>query len=215
MKLLFDFLPLLLFFATFRIAENHQDAATAWANQHLGSFVSGGAVSATQAPVLLATLVVILATLAQVAFTRLSGRKVDRLLWVTLVIVVVLGGLTIWLNNEAFIKWKPTVYNWLLAGTMLVTQFVFHKNPLKAVLGSQLELPQPVWFKLTMAYVAFFIAIGFLNLYVAFNYPTPTWVNFKVFVMTGLLLAFVVVQALYLSRHMPDDEPADPSSERS
>jgi len=214
MKLLLDFLPLLLFFATFRLAEGHQEAATAWANQHLSAFVSGGTISTTQAPVLLATLVVIIATLAQVAFTRLSGRKVDKLLWATLVIVVVLGGLTIWLNNEDFIKWKPTVYNWVLAATMLVTQFVFRRNPLKAMLGNQLELPQPVWFRLTLAYIAFFIAIGALNLYVAFHYPTPTWVNFKVFVLTGLLLVFVVVQAFYLGRYMTD-QAADVPPRRS
>lgn len=210
MKLLLDFLPLLLFFATFRVAENHQEAATAFANQHLGAMVSGGSISSTQAPVLLATVVVILATLAQVALTRLSGRKVDRLLWVTLAIVVVLGGATIWLNNEAFIKWKPTVYNWVLAGAMLVTQFVFKKDPLKALLGSQLELPPAVWFRLTMAYIVFFVAVGCLNLYVAFNFPTHTWVNFKVFVLTGLLIAFVIAQAFYLSRYIQDEPEKQP-----
>jgi intracellular septation protein len=208
MKLLLDFLPLLLFFATFKVADGHQAQAAAFANDHLGALVSGGAVPADQAPVLLATVVVILATLAQVLFTRLSGRKVDRMLWVTLFIVVVLGGATVWLHNEAFIKWKPTVYNWVLALVMLVTQFVFRKDPLKALLGNQLQLPAPVWFRLTMAYVVFFIAMGCLNLYVAFHYPTATWVNFKVFVLTGLLVAFVIAQGLYLSRHVQEDAPA-------
>lgn len=206
MKLLLDFLPLLLFFATFKFADHHKDEAAAFATQHFGALVSGGVVSATQAPVLLATLVVIAATFAQVALVRLSGRKIDRLLWITLAIVVVLGGATVWLNDETFIKWKPTVYNWVLAMVMLVTQFVFRKDPLKAVMGSQLKLPEAVWGKLSLSYALFFAVMGALNLYVAFHFPTETWVNFKVFVLTGLMIAFVVLQAFWLSRHIEDDE---------
>jgi intracellular septation protein len=212
MKLLLDFLPLLLFFGTFKFADRHKEAAAAWATQHFGGIVSGGAVSATQAPVLLATIVVILATIVQVALVKLSGRKIDRLLWITLGIVVVLGGATVWLNDETFIKWKPTVYNWVLATVMLVTQFVFRRDPLKAVMGTQMKLPESVWGKLSVAYALFFIALGALNLYVAFHYPTDTWVDFKVFVLTGLMIVFVVVQAFWLSRYIEDDTPPAASS---
>ena len=212
MKLLLDFLPLLLFFGTFKYADGHKDAAAAFATQHFGGFVSTGVVSPLQAPVLLATIVVILATLVQVAAVKLSGKKIDRLLWITLGIVVVLGGATVWLNDETFIKWKPTVYNWVLAAVMLVTQFVFRKDPLKAVMGTQLKLPEAVWGKLSLAYALFFIVVGALNLWVAFSFPTETWVNFKVFVLTGLMIAFVVVQAFWLAKYIQDDEPAAPAA---
>jgi len=206
MKLLLDFLPLLLFFGTFKFADHHKETAAAFATQHFGAFVSGGVVTASQAPVLLATIVVIVATMAQVALVKLSGRKIDRLLWVTLAIVVLLGGATVWLNDETFIKWKPTVYNWVLAAVMLVTLLVFRKDPLKAVIGSQLKLPEHVWFKLSMAYVVFFALLGALNLYVAFHYPTETWVNFKVFVLTGLMIVFVLAQAFWLGRYIEEDD---------
>jgi intracellular septation protein len=208
MKLLLDFLPLLLFFGTFKVADGHKEAAAAFATEHFGAFVSGGVVAASQAPVLLATIVVILATLVQVALVRLSGKKVDRLLWFTLAVVVVLGGATVWLNDETFIKWKPTVYNWLLATVMLVTQFIFRKDPLKAVMGTQMKLPEAIWGRLSLAYAMFFLLVGALNLYVAFHYPTETWVNFKVFVLTGLMIVFVLVQAVFLSKHIQEDEPA-------
>lgn len=207
MKLLLDFLPLLLFFGTFKFADGHKEAAAQFATQYFGSFVSTGVVTPLQAPVLLATIVVILATLVQVAIVKLSGKKIDRLLWITLGIVVVLGGATVWLNDETFIKWKPTVYNWVLAAVMLVTQFGFRKDPLKAVMGAQLKLPEAVWGKLSLAYALFFIVVGALNLWVAFTFPTETWVNFKVFVLTGLMIAFVVVQAFWLAKYM-EDEPA-------
>jgi intracellular septation protein len=215
MKLLLDFLPLLLFFGSFKFADHNKEAAAAWATQHFGGIISGGVVSAAQAPVLLATIVVILATIVQVALVKLSGRKIDRLLWITLGIVVVLGGATVWLNDETFIKWKPTVYNWVLATVMLVTQFVFRRDPLKAVIGAQMKLPAGVWGKLSVAYALFFIAMGALNLYVAFNYPTETWVDFKVFVLTGLMIVFVVAQAFWLSRYIEDDtQPTAPGSQQ-
>ncbi len=108
MKLLLDFLPLILFFATFRYADGHKEAAAAFASEHFGFLVSGGQVGAAEAPVLLSTLVVIAATLLQVLYLKVRRQKVDLMLWISLVMVVVLGGLTIWLHSDTFIKWKPT-----------------------------------------------------------------------------------------------------------
>ena len=209
MKILLDFLPILLFFATYRYADGHQDWAAAFATEHLGRFVAGGQIGPLTAPVLLATGVVIVATLLQVGILALRRQKIDTLLWVSLGIVVVLGGLTIWFNNETFIKWKPTVYYWLAATAMLVTQYVFRKNPLQALMGTQLVLPDLIWRRLTWAYVGFFTALGFLNLYVAFNYPTSTWVTFKVFALTGLMFAFIVLQLFFIAPHVkePDEDP--------
>jgi intracellular septation protein len=206
MKLLLDFLPLILFFATFRYADKNADWAAAFASEHFGFLVSGGAVGPKEAPVLLATVVVILATLAQVAWLKLRGRKIDLMLWVSLGLVVTLGGLTVWFHNETFIKWKPSGLYWTLGLVLWTSQF--GKNLLRSLLGAQIELPDQVWRRLNLAWVLFFGVMGLLNLWVAYHFDTPTWVNFKVFGTTGLMLVFFVAQGLYLGRYLPDDEPA-------
>ena len=114
MKLLFDFLPIFLFFGTFKVTEGRKDWAAQFASDHLGFMVSGGTVGPNEAPVLLATVVVIVATLAQVLWLKLRGQKIDRMLWVSLGLVVVLGGLTIYFHNETFIKWKPSMLYWAM-----------------------------------------------------------------------------------------------------
>ena len=209
MKLLFDFLPILLFFATFKYAEGHKEWASAFATEHLGFMVSGGSVGLTEAPVLLATMVVILASLAQVAWLKARGRKVDMMLWISLALVVVLGGLTVWLKSETFIKWKPTGLYWAMALSFLVSQYAFRRNLLKLMLGEQLQLPDAVWARLGLAWAAFFVGMGVLNLWVAFNFSTDTWVNFKLFGGIGLMLLFTLAQGAYISRHLPEETPTD------
>jgi intracellular septation protein len=212
MKILLDFLPILLFFATYKYADGHQDWASAFATEHLGGFVAGGQIGPLTAPVLLATVVVIVATLLQVGILAARKQKIDTLLWVSLGIVVVLGGMTVWFNNETFIKWKPTVYYWIASVAMLATQYLFRKNPLQALMGAQLELPDTIWRRLTWAWIAFFVGLGFLNLYVAFNYPTSTWVTFKVFALTGLMFAFVIGQFFFIAPHAKEPgEDAKPT----
>jgi intracellular septation protein len=214
MKLLFDFLPIILFFGAFKYADAHKDWAAAFATSHFGFLVAGGAVGPGEAPVLLATVVVIVATLAQVAYLMARGRKVDLMLWVSLGLVVVLGGLTIWLHSEAFIKWKPTLLYWVMGGAFALAPLLFGKNLLKLLLGEQLELPAPVWQRLNVAWVLFFAAMGALNLWVAYSFSTDTWVNFKLFGSIGLMLVFTVAQGLYLARYLPD-EPAAPKKDAS
>jgi len=207
MKLLADFLPIILFFAAFKYAGSDKDAAAAFASEHFGFLVSGGSVGPGEAPVLLATVVVIVATLAQVLLMKLRGKKIDTMLWVSLVLVVVLGGLTIWFHSETFIKWKPTLLYWVMAGAFLLGPLLFGKNLLRLLLGEQLKLPDPVWQRLNWSWVAFFSAMGALNLWVAYTFSTDTWVNFKLFGGIGLMVVFTLAQGLYLSRHLPD-EPA-------
>jgi intracellular septation protein len=207
MKFLFDFLPIALFFGCFKYAENHKDWAAAFATQHFGFMVSGGSVGVKQAPVLLATVVVIVATLAQVAWLKLRHRKVDTMLWVSLVLVVVLGGLTIWFHNETFIKWKPSVLYWAMGTALWLSPLLAGKNLLKVMLGEQLQLPARVWHRLNFAWVAFFAGMGLLNLWVAYSFSTDTWVNFKLFGGIGLMVVFTIAQGLYLSRHI-DETPA-------
>lgn len=205
MKILLDFLPIALFFAAYTFAKGQPEWAADFATRHFGSLVSGGTVAPTEAPVLLATLVVIVATVAQVALLKLRGRKVDGMLWLSLALVVVLGGATVWFHSETFIKWKPSVLYWAMGTALWLGPLVFGKNLLKAILGEQLQLPAKVWHRLNFAWVAFFAAMGLLNLWVAYNFSTDTWVNFKLFGGIGLMLVFTVGQALYLNRHLPPE----------
>ena len=206
MKFLFDFLPIALFFAVFKYAESHRDWAAAFATGQLGFMVSGGTVGPTEAPVLLATVVVIVATLAQVLWLKLRGRRVDTMLWVSLGLVVVLGGATIYFHNETFIKWKPSVLYWAMGLSLWLSPLLFGRNLLRVLLGEQMELPDRVWHRLNFAWVAFFALMGLLNLWVAYHFSTDAWVNFKLFGGIGLMLLFTLAQGVYLSRHLKDEE---------
>lgn len=211
MKLLFDFLPILLFFITFKYAEGHAQWAGDFATRHFGFAVSGGVVGSAEAPVLLATLVVIVATLVQILWLVLRGKKVDTMLWVSLALVVVLGGATVWFHSETFIKWKPSVLYWVMGASFWISQTFFGKNLLQTLMGQQVELPASAWQRLNLAWIAFFGLMGLLNLYVAYSYSTGTWVNFKLFGGIGLMLLFTLAQGLYIGRHMkPDGQDSDP-----
>ena len=216
MKLLFDFLPIVLFFGTFKYADSRKDWAAQFATEHFGALVSGGVVGVGEAPVLLATVVVIVATLLQVTILKALRRKVDMMLWVSLGLVVVLGGATIWFHSETFIKWKPSVLYWFMGLAFWISQVFFGRNLLQVLMGGQLELPQPVWRRLSLAWVTFFALMGVLNLYVAYSYSTGTWVNFKLFGGIGLMLVFTLAQGVYISRHVePQANEAEPPKHTS
>ena len=177
MKFLFDLLPVLAFFVAFQLA---------------GIYVATGVAIAT--------------TFVQVALLKLRGKRVDAMLWASLVIIVVFGGATLVLKDETFIKWKPTVLYWLLGAVLGGAALVLRRNLIRAMLSEQVQLPDPVWNRLNWSWVGFFLFMGALNLYVAFNYSTDLWVNFKLFGGMGLMLVFVVVQALFLARHVEDKQ---------
>ncbi|MFS2034183.1 septation protein A [Polaromonas sp. CT11-55] len=202
MKLLFDFLPIVLFFGMFKYAEGHKDWAASTATDWLGFMVSGGVVGPSEAPVLLATVVVIIATLAQILWLKVRGKKVDTMLWVSLALVTVLGGATIYFHSENFIKWKPTVLYWVMGSALLVGQLVFKKNGIKSLMGAQMELPDAIWRAVNFSWIGFFAVMGLLNLWVAFTFSTDTWVNFKLFGGLGLMVVFVLAQAVYLNKHI-------------
>jgi intracellular septation protein len=213
MKLLLDFLPIVLFFVAFKYGTSNKDWASSFASEHLGFMVSGGTVGPAEAPVLLATVVVIAATLAQVLYLKARRKKVDVMLWVSLGLVTVLGGATIWFHSEAFIKWKPSVLYWVMAAAFWVSQTFMGKNLLQILMGSQLTLPAPVWKRLGLAWAAFFTVMGGINLYVAYHFDTETWVNFKLFGGMGLMLVFTLAQGIYLSKHIqPEDTAANDAS---
>ena len=207
MKIFFDFLPLLLFFAVGKYADSNAAWAARFATDHFGFMVSGGVVGTEEASALLATIVVIIATGVQITWLLANRRKVDMMLWMTFALVVVLGGATIWFHNATFIKWKPSVLYWAMGLAFWVSQAIFRKNLLQTLIGEQLDLPAPVWQRLNFAWIAFFGLLGLLNLYVAYTFTTSTWFTFKAFGVTGLMLVFMLAQGFYISKHLPP-EPA-------
>jgi intracellular septation protein len=211
MKLLFDLFPVILFFIAFKFSEGRKEAAAQWLDTLFAGLGLAGAFAPDQAPILVATVVVILATCAQIAWVWLRHGKVDKMLWVSLGLVVVLGGLTLVLRDETFIKWKPTMLYWIFAVALLVSTTLFRKNLIRSMLEAQVSLPEPVWGRLNLLWAGFFVFMGAANLFIASRYPTDVWVNFKLFGGMGLMLAFMVAQGFWLSRYM--EEPADEKSE--
>lgn len=177
MKFLFDLFPVILFFAAYKVTD-----------------------------IYVATGVAIAATIAQVGWLKLRRRRVEPMLWASLAIIVVFGGATLALRDETFIKWKPTVLYWLFAAALAGAALFFRRNLIRSVMGAELSLPDAVWARLNWSWVLFFTAMGALNLFVAYNFATDQWVNFKLFGGTGLMLLFVIGQALFLARHV-EHEP--------
>jgi intracellular septation protein len=217
MKQLFDFLPLALFFLIYKVAGNHADASAALATHWLGGIVSGGVVGPKEAPVLLATVMIIVATALQVAFLKATRRKVDLMLWITLFVAVVFGGLSIYFHSETFIKWKPSIVCWAMGLVFWGSQTFFHSNLPRATLGKEFELPDSAWQRLNFAWVAYFGLMGLINLWVAYSFSTDAWASFHTFGSHGLSLAFFVGQFVWLSLHLapvpakdgaPSDKPA-------
>jgi len=204
MKFLFDLFPVILFFGAFKWGEANPETAQALTSEYLSGLVSGGVVSIAQAPILLATALTIVATFAQIAYLLLRGRKIDGMLWVSLVIVAVFGGATIYFHNETFIKWKPTVLYWMFSLILLASLVLFRKNLIRSMMGGQLNLPEPVWTRLCLSWIGFFAAMGAINLVVAFQFSTATWVNFKLFGFMTLMIVFVIAQTLAISKHIKD-----------
>lgn len=204
MKFLFDLFPVILFFGVFKWGEGNAQAAQSVGQQYLSVLVSGGDVTLTQAPILLATAIAIVATIAQIGYLLLRGKKVDTTLWLSLAIIVVFGGATIYFHNETFIKWKPTVLYWCFAAALLFSQMFLGKNLIRAMMEKQMSLPDGIWRRVNLAWVAFFLTMGLLNLYVAFNFSTDSWVNFKLFGSMGLMFAFIIIQSLMLSKHIKE-----------
>jgi len=175
MKFLFDVFPVVLFFAAFKLAD-----------------------------IYVATAVAIAATFVQVGWLKLRRKRVDPMLWVSLAIIVVFGGATLALRDETFIKWKPTVLYWLFAAALAGAVLLFRRNLIRMMLGAQMQLPEPVWARLNWSWTAFFAFMGAANLFVAYNFTTDQWVNFKLFGGVGLMVLFVLGQAMFLARHLEE-----------
>lgn len=185
MKLLLDFLPIVIFFVVYKTTND----------------------------IILATAILIPATLLQMLYTWVKTHKVEKMQLVTLVLVVVLGGATVLLQDKTFIQWKPTVVNWLFGLAFLGSQFIGEKTIVERIMGGNISLPQNAWKNLNIAWVIFFVAMGVINLFVAYTFSEETWVDFKLFGMLGLTLVFILAQGFYLSKHIQEAEPSDKNEE--
>jgi intracellular septation protein len=209
MKFLFDLFPILLFFGVFKLGERNPDAAHGIVSDYLSGLISGGTIAPDQAPIILATVVVILATLAQIGYVKLRGRKVDGMLWLSLAVITVFGGATIYFHDDTFIKWKPTILYWVFAGALMISQFGFNKNLIRQVMEPNIKLPEPVWTRVGLSWMVFFFLIGVLNLFAAFvvfKGDTSAWVSFKLFGLTGIFFAFVVGLMMFLSKYIEEEK---------
>ena len=188
MKLLFDLFPVILFFAAFKIAEGQPDAAIALAERFMGE-------------VFIATVVAIAATFLQVGWLMLRGRKVEPMLWISLAVIVVFGSLTLYLRNEMFIKWKPTILYWIFGGILVYGNFA-GRNFIRMLLSkAEIEMPGHAWGTLQNMWIGFFAAMGVVNLLVAYLCSTDTWVNFKLFGLMGLTLVFTIGIGVFMTKH--------------
>ena len=201
MKILLDLLPVIFFFVSYKVAGGQAAEVQAWLNPLLG-----GGVTVEQAPILLATAVTILASMVQVTVLLISRKRVDGMLWLSLGIVTVFGGATLFFHNATFIKWKPTVLYWTFASALAIGRFFFGRNFIQEMLNKQMSLPPLVWLKLNTLWTFFFIAMGGINLFVAYQFSEATWVNFKLFGLTALMFVFVLGQGLFLARFMHDED---------
>jgi len=178
MKIFIDFIPIFLFFIAYKMYD-----------------------------IYVATAVIIVASIVQVGLFWIKNRRVEKMHIVTLVLVLLLGGATLLLHDPNFIYWKPTIVNWAFAIAFLGSQFIGKKNLLQRMLDEQVTLTsQNIWRNLNFAWVGFFLAMGAINIYVAYNFDENTWVNFKLFGMMGLTLIFVVSQSIYLARYIVNDD---------
>ena len=177
MKILADLFPVILFFIAYQLFD-----------------------------IYIATQVAIAAAAVQVVYNRLRYGKVETMHWVTLGLLVLFGGLTLALRDPTFIKWKPTVVNWLFAAAFLLSQLFMKRSLLRRMMDHAVNMPDAAWLRLNTAWVTFFTAMGVLNLYIAYNFSEAVWVNFKLFGFLGLTLVFMLAQGFYLARFVEPDE---------
>ncbi len=199
MKFFYDFFPILLFFIVYKFYGAIPPGAIEMINAlPLMSLTPSEPAHA----IYLATAVAILASIVQVSLYWLRNRHFERMHLISLALITIFGGATLALHDPVFIKWKPTILNWLFAAVFLGSQWIGGKTLVERVMGHAVTVPAAIWRRINLAWVGFFLFAGLANLYVAYNFREETWVDFKLFGLMGLTLVFVFAQALYLSRHM-------------
>ena len=206
MKFLFDLLPVVLFVLTLKWGERNANTAQSILTEHFSSLISGGAVSLELAPIILATAVTLIVSVLQIGYLLVRRQKVDTMLWISFIVIMVFGSATMYFQNEAFIKWKPTILYWCNGLAFALAQFVFKSNLIKETMGTQIKLPETIWARLGYAWIIYFGLMGALNLYVAMHFSTDTWANFKLIALVAIMPAFVIIQSLFLAKYA--EEPA-------
>jgi intracellular septation protein len=199
MKQLIEFIPIVLFFVVYQLK---------------GESITMGQWHYTFDGIFSATAVLMAATVVQVILSYLISRRLEkRLLWMLLA-VMVFGGATLVFRNQLFIQWKPTIFNWALAIAFLASQFIGEKNLMERTLGTQIQLPKPVWGKLNLLWITNFTIVGALNLVVAYGYSEDAWVSYKLYSSIGFTLLLTILTALLISPHLKDDATTeDPLTE--
>jgi intracellular septation protein len=210
MKILYDLFPIILFFLSYHQADK------IIANTPVGQWLNPSQPEQVAAT-LIATGIAIIASFIQVGGHWLKQRRFENMHLVSLGLISVLGGITILFANPAFIQWKPTLLNWLFAAILLGSVMIKQKNLVRSMLGGQIQLPDPVWARLNLAWVMFFFFSGVANLYVAFYYGLDldektrmdTWVNFKLVGLMGATILFIIGQGFYLAKYLQDEPQPD------
>lgn len=177
MKLLFDLFPVILFFIAYKMYDIYT-----------------------------ATAVIIVATILQIGYMYAVHKRIEKIHIITLVLVVLLGGLTLVLQDEAFIKWKPTIVNWGFALVFLGSHYIGSKPIVQRMMDQAISLPDKIWIRVSYLWIAFFIISGIANLYVAYQYNTDIWVNFKLFGLMGMTFVFILLQGIYISRYIKESD---------
>ena len=207
MKFLFDLFPVILFFITLKVAEK-----TASASAVLGEILTTVGIATTVkpslVPIMLATVAVIIGSIIQIIWAKLHYKKVDNTLWLSALLVTILGGMTLYFQNDAFIKWKPTLLYWTFAAVLIGARLFSKKNIIKMMMGKEIQLPETIWNNLNVAWAIFFSALGALNLYVAFHYSIDTWASFKLFGTMGLMFIFIIVQSVAINKYIINEDKA-------
>jgi intracellular septation protein len=213
MKFVSDFFSLLIFFVVYLAGERFPDRAHRYAETLLGGITRDGVIPPDQASILLAVAVAIVVFTIQIAWLLGTRRKVSVVQWLSFGILVVFGGAGIYFHNDTFIKWKVTVLYWAFAATLWIGIVGFRKNLVRALMEpGGLALPDRVWHRMNQAWMVFFVLLGVLNLYVAFNFSRTTWVTFKAFGLTIITMVFALCQGLLISRYfdrVDDEDDAD------
>lgn len=156
-----------------------------------------------------ATAAAMVASIVQILIYKLKKMPIKPIHWFGLASIVVLGGISIYLHDIIYLKWKFTIVEWVLATAVLLGQYVFKKNMLQALIGSELSLPDVAWRKLALSYAAFFTFMGTLNLYIAYNFNDNVWLNFKMYGTMGLMLVFFVWQSTWLGKYLVDGDEVE------
>lgn len=203
MKLLFDLFPVAAFFIAYRLGKSFPEESAAFVAAAFGP-VTATPTFPDLIAVIVATVIAIVATLIQVGWLLARRRPVKPMLWLSAILIVAFGGLTIWLQNEWFIKWKPSLLYWSFAAILAGGRVLFRRNLLSSLLGSELPLPPAVWDRMLWLWAGFFAFLGAANLFVAYRFTTEQWVDFKTFGLIGLTFVFVLGLGFYLGRHLKE-----------